>query len=57
MSQLTIKISAKTVALIVPLQNINCLRKKITAEGVVESLVESGANLSLISALRLRGKI
>ncbi len=45
MSQLTIKVSAKADALIAQLQKeiFNRRRKKITAEGVVESLVESGA--------------
>ncbi len=45
MSQLTIKISPKAEAMIATLQKeiFNRRRKKITAEGVVESLVESGA--------------
>ncbi len=45
MSQLTIKISAKAEAMIAQLQKeiFNRRRKKITAQGVVESLVESGA--------------
>ncbi len=45
MSQLTIKVSAKADALIAQLQKeiFNRRRKKITAAGVVESLVESGA--------------
>ena len=45
MSQLTIKVSAKAEAMIAQLQKeiFNRRRKKITAEGVVESLVESGA--------------
>ena len=45
MSQLTIKLSAKADALIAQLQKeiFNRRRKKITAVGVVESLVESGA--------------
>ena len=45
MSQLTIKLSAKADALIAQLQKeiFNRRRKKITAAGVVESLVESGA--------------
>ena len=45
MSQLTIKVSAKADAMIAQLQKeiFNRRRKKITAEGVVESLVESGA--------------
>ena len=45
MSQLKIKVSAKADAMIAQLQKeiFNRRRKKITAEGVVESLVESGA--------------
>ncbi len=45
MSQFTIKLSAKADALIAQLQKeiFNRRRKKITAAGVVESLVESGA--------------
>ncbi len=45
MSQLTIKVSAKADAMIAQLQKeiFNRRRKKITAQGVVESLVESGA--------------
>ncbi len=45
MAQLTIKISAKAEAMIAQLQKeiFNRRRKKITAQGVVESLVESGA--------------
>ena len=45
MSKLTIKVSAKAEALIAQLQKeiFNRRRKKITAQGVVESLVESGA--------------
>tara|TARA_B100001250_G_scaffold111823_1_gene94509 strand:- start:160 stop:633 length:474 start_codon:yes stop_codon:yes gene_type:complete len=45
MSQLTIKISAKADALIAQLQKeiFNRRRKKVTAQGVVETLVESGA--------------
>ncbi len=45
MSQLTIKISAKAEAMIAQLQKeiFNRRRKKISAQGVVESLVESGA--------------
>ena len=45
MAQLTIKVSAKADAMIAQLQKeiFNRRRKKITAEGVVESLVESGA--------------
>ena len=45
MSQITIKLSAKADALIAQLQKeiFNRRRKKITAAGVVESLVESGA--------------
>ena len=45
MSQLTIKLSAKADALIAQLQKeiFNRRRKKITAAGVVESLVESAA--------------
>ena len=45
MSQLTIKVSAKAEAMIAQLQKeiFNRRRKKITAQGVVESLVESGA--------------
>ncbi len=45
MSQLSIKVSAKADAMIAQLQKeiFNRRRKKITAEGVVESLVESGA--------------
>ncbi len=45
MSQLTIRVSAKADAMIAQLQKeiFNRRRKKITAQGVVESLVESGA--------------
>ncbi len=45
MSQITIKVSAKAEAMIAQLQKeiFNRRRKKITAQGVVESLVESGA--------------
>ena len=45
MANLTIKVSAKADAMIAALQKeiFNRRRKKITAEGVVESLVESGA--------------
>ena len=45
MAQLTIKVSAKAEALIATLQKeiFNRRRKKVTAEGVVETLVESGA--------------
>ncbi len=45
MSQLTIKVSAKADALIATLQKeiFNRRRKKVTAQGVVETLVESGA--------------
>ena len=45
MYQLTIKVSAKAEAMIAQLQKeiFNRRRKKITAQGVVESLVESGA--------------
>ena len=45
MSTLTIKVSAKADAMIAQLQKeiFNRRRKKITAQGVVESLVESGA--------------
>ena len=45
MSNLTIKVSAKADAMIAALQKeiFNRRRKKITAQGVVESLVESGA--------------
>ncbi len=45
MSQLTIKVSPKAEAMIASLQKeiFNRRRKKITAQGVVESLVESGA--------------
>ncbi len=45
MSQLKINVSAKAEAMIAQLQKeiFNRRRKKITAEGVVESLVESGA--------------
>ncbi len=45
MSQLSIKLSAKADAMIAQLQKeiFNRRRKKITAQGVVESLVESGA--------------
>jgi hypothetical protein len=45
MSQLTIKISDKADALIAQLQKeiFNRRRKKVTAEGVVETLIESGA--------------
>jgi len=45
MAQLTIKVSAKADAMIAQLQKeiFNRRRKKITAAGVVESLVESGA--------------
>ena len=45
MSQLTIKVSAKADAMIATLQKeiFNRRRKKVTAQGVVETLVESGA--------------
>ncbi len=45
MSQLTIKVSAKADALIATLQKeiFNRRRKKVTPQGVVETLVESGA--------------
>ena len=45
MSHLKITVSAKADAMIAQLQKVilNRRRKKITAEGVVESLVESGA--------------
>ncbi len=45
MSQLSIKVSAKADAMIAQLQKeiFNRRRKKITPQGVVESLVESGA--------------
>ncbi len=45
MAQLTIKVSAKAEAMIAQLQKeiFNRRRKKISAQGVVESLVESGA--------------
>jgi topoisomerase IA-like protein len=45
MSQMKITVSAKADAMIAALQKeiFNRRRKKITAEGVVESLVESGA--------------
>ena len=45
MSQLTIRISAKAEAMIATLQKeiFNRRRKKVTAQGVVETLVESGA--------------
>ncbi|MFL0727316.1 MAG: hypothetical protein AB8B44_05680, partial [Prochlorococcus sp.] len=45
MSQLTIKLSVKADALIAQLQKeiFNRRRKKVTAAGVVETLVESGA--------------
>ena len=45
MSQITIKLSDKADALIVQLQKkiFNRRRKKVTAAGVVETLVESGA--------------
>ena len=45
MAQLTIKVSAKAEAMIATLQKeiFNRRRKKVTAEGVVETLVESGA--------------
>ncbi len=45
MSQLTIKVSAKAEAMIATLQKeiFNRRRKKVTAQGVVETLVESGA--------------
>ncbi len=45
MANLTIKVSAKADAMIAQLQKeiFNRRRKKITAQGVVESLVESGA--------------
>ncbi len=45
MSQLTIKVSAKADAMIAQLQKeiFNRRRKKVTAQGVVETLVESGA--------------
>tara|TARA_Y100001968_G_scaffold263262_1_gene251806 strand:+ start:1013 stop:1513 length:501 start_codon:yes stop_codon:yes gene_type:complete len=45
MAQLTIKVSAKADAMIAQLQKeiFNRRRKKVTAQGVVETLVESGA--------------
>ena len=45
MSQITIKLSDKADALIAQLQKeiFNRRRKKVTAAGVVETLVESGA--------------
>ena len=45
MSQLTVKLSPKADALIAQLQKeiFNRRRKKVTAQGVVETLVESGA--------------
>jgi len=45
MSQLSIKVSAKADAMIATLQKeiFNRRRKKVTAQGVVETLVESGA--------------
>ena len=45
MSQLTIKLSDKADALIAQLQKeiFNRRRKKVSASGVVETLVESGA--------------
>ncbi len=45
MAQLTIKVSAKAESMIAQLQKeiFNRRRKKITAHGVVEALVESGA--------------
>ena len=45
MSQLTIKVSAKADAMIAQLQKeiFNRRRKKVSAQGVVETLVESGA--------------
>ncbi len=45
MAQLTIKVSAKAEAMIATLQKqiFNRRRKKVTAQGVVETLVESGA--------------
>ena len=45
MGSLTIKVSAKADAMIATLQKeiFNRRRKKITPQGVVESLVESGA--------------
>ncbi len=45
MAQLTIKVSAKALAMIATLQKeiFNRRRKKVTPEGVVETLVESGA--------------
>ncbi len=45
MSQLTIKVSAKADAMIAQLQKeiFNRRRKKVTAQGVVESLVDSAA--------------
>ena len=45
MASLTIKVSAKADAMIAQLQKeiFNRRRKKVTAEGVVETLVESGA--------------
>ena len=45
MAQLTIKLSAKADAMIAQLQKeiFNRRRKKVTAQGVVETLVESGA--------------
>ena len=46
MSQITIKLSDKADALIAQLQKeiFNRRRKKVTAAGVVETLVESGAS-------------
>ena len=45
MSQISIKLSAKSEAMIAQLQKeiFNRRRKKVTAQGVVETLVESGA--------------
>ena len=45
MANLTIKVSAKADAMIAQLQKeiFNRRRKKVTAQGVVETLVESGA--------------
>ena len=45
MANLTIKVSAKADAMIAALQKeiFNRRRKKVTAQGVVETLVESGA--------------
>ena len=45
MSQLTIKVSAKADAMIAQLQKeiFNRRRKKVSAQGVVETLIESGA--------------